>query len=239
MKLFINILTILFIAFNIDATLEGSACSATAVCSTGKKKCTRKDSQPKTNEGQAPNVLLFAGSIREDSSNKKLIKETAAIAQELGANVEVIDLKDYPFSFYNSDDEELLGYPENAKIIRDLMIQSQVIFIASPNYNNSFPAIVKNVLDWTSRNEEAEASREAFKGKTFALMSAGFGIDGGIKGLTHLEAVIENIGGTVVEKKFGVPDAYEAFDEHDCLEDPMLKIKLEKFVKKALTQPSK
>jgi NAD(P)H-dependent FMN reductase len=188
---------------------------------------------------QPPKVLLFAGSLRQDSDNKKLIKETAIFATQLGAEVTVIDLKEYPFSFYDEDEEEISGMPENAKKIRDLMLESQIIFIASPNYNNSFPALVKNILDWTSRNEEAEASREAYKGKTFALMSAGYGPKGGVKGLPHLRAVIANIGGTVIKQEFGVPDAYEAFDEQGSLIDPELKAKLLKFVEKTLRKGDK
>ncbi|MBA3238106.1 MAG: NAD(P)H-dependent oxidoreductase [Parachlamydiaceae bacterium] len=184
-------------------------------------------------------VLLFAGSLRQNSDNKKLIKETAIFATQLGSDVTVIDLKNYPFYFYDEDEEEIFGMPENAKKIRDLMIESQIIFIASPNYNNSFPALVKNILDWTSRNEEAEASREAFKGKTFALMSAGYGSKGGVKGLPHLRAVIANIGGTVIKEEFGVPDAYDAFDEQGLLIDPELKAKLFKFVENTLRAGSK
>jgi NAD(P)H-dependent FMN reductase len=188
---------------------------------------------------QSPKVLLFAGSLRQDSDNKKLIKETANFATQLGADVTVIDLKDYPFYFYDEDEEEISGMPENAKKIRDLMLDSQIIFIASPNYNNSFPAIVKNILDWTSRNEEAEASREAYKGKTFALMSAGYGPKGGVKGLPHLRAVIANIGGNVMKQEFGVPDAYDAFDEQGLLIDSELKAKLLKFVENTLRDGSK
>ncbi len=235
MKSFIYFLSVFFVAANIGVNADTPSTSFSELSHSSKKKCFKKGWKSKIETKLPLNVLLFAGSTREDSLNKKLIKEAAIIAYELGANVEVVNLKDYPITFYDSDEEEIHGYPENAKIIRELMLQSQIIFIASPNYNNSFPAIVKNILDWTSRDEDASASREAYKGKTFALMSAGYGPKGGVEGLTHLQAVIENIGGTVVNRKFGVPDAHEAFNEQDALEDPILKAKLEKFVKKVLS----
>ena len=45
-------------------------------------------------------VLAFAGSTRKDSFNKQLVQQAASIAREMGANVTVIDLKDYPMPFY-------------------------------------------------------------------------------------------------------------------------------------------
>src|SRR5262249_13673112 len=116
------------------------------------------------------NVLAFSGSTRHDSVNKKLINEAANIAREQGANVVLIDLKEYHIPLYDGDLEDAEGMPENARYLRQLMLQSDAILIASPNYNHSIPAVLKNVLDWISRSENAERSREAFEGKKFAIM---------------------------------------------------------------------
>jgi len=168
------------------------------------------------------NVLVFAGSTREDSYNKKLAREAADLAGKKGAKVTVIDLKDYPMPFYDADLEISDGMPENAKRLRDLMIESDVILIASPEYNASIPAILKNSLDWVSRSEDGTSSRAAFKGKKFGIMSASPGKGGGARGLAHLRAVIEDVGGEVIQKEVSVPRAYEAFNEKGTLEDSTL-----------------
>lgn len=155
------------------------------------------------------NVLVFSGRTRTESVNKKLAQEAATVARELGARVSVIDLKDYPIPFYDGDLEANEGMPENAKKLRNLMINSQAIIIVSPEYNGTLSAVLKNTIDWASRSEEGGSSRAAFAGKKFAIMSASPGKGGGARGLTHLRTIIENIGGKVVGKQVALPNAYE------------------------------
>lgn len=128
-------------------------------------------------------VLAFTGSTRESSINKKLIHEVADLTRQFKAKVTVIELKDYPLPFYDADLESKEGMPLHAKQLRKLMMQSDLIFIASPEYNGSLSALLKNVIDWVSRGEEGGASRDAFKGKKFVIMSASPGGSGGLEGL--------------------------------------------------------
>jgi chromate reductase, NAD(P)H dehydrogenase (quinone) len=180
-------------------------------------------------------VLAFAGSTRENSTNKKLIKEAAALASQMGAQVTVIDLRDYPMPLYDGDLEEQEGMPENAQEFRRLISQSQVIMIASPNYNGSFPGVLKNALDWASRSEEGGEARDVFREKKFAIMSASPGKSGGIKGLPHLRDVIGNLKGQVIPLQMGIPDADNAFDAQGKLTNLALKSQLEDLVRTLLT----
>jgi chromate reductase len=113
-------------------------------------------------------VLAFSGSSRAISINKMLLAEASSLARQMGASVTVIDLKEYPMALYEGDLEVAKGMPSHAKKLRQLMIQSQVILIASPEHNGSIPALLKNALDWASRSEEGGPAREAFKGKNLA-----------------------------------------------------------------------
>jgi chromate reductase len=155
------------------------------------------------------NILFFAGSTRADSYNKKLAQEAASIASSMGADVTVLDLKDYPMPFYDEDLEKKQGMPKNAKRFRDAMIANQAVVIASPEYNASISAVLKNTLDWASRSPEGSSSREAFKGKKFALMSASPGKMGGARSLVPLQSILEAIGGEVIGKKVIIPHVYE------------------------------
>lgn len=180
-------------------------------------------------------VLAFAGSTRTDSVNKKLVSEAASIARHMQANVTVIDLKEYPIPFYDGDLETTEGMPINAKQLRQLMIQSDVILIASPEYNGSLSAVLKNAIDWASRSEEGGSSRGAFKGKKFVIMSAAPGSRGGARGLVHLRAIIENIGGTVLPQQVVVPDSHNAFDEQGLLKNENVKKELEELIHAAIS----
>lgn len=164
-------------------------------------------------------VLVFAGSTRADSYNKKLAQEAAETARGMGATVTVIDLKDFPMPFYDADLEANQGMPKNAKRLRDLMISSDAVVIATPEYNGSVSAVLKNAIDWVSRSEKGGGSRDAFKGKKFAIMSAAAGKSGGSRALVHLRSIIEDVGGEVVDRQVTVPRAYE----NGALESASLK----------------
>ena len=182
----------------------------------------------------SPSVLIFAGSSRVDSYNKKLAKQAAVIAEKMGADVTIIDLKDYPIPFYNGDLEKEEGVPEAAKRLRDLMCANDAIIIASPEYNGSFSALLKNALDWASRGENGGVLPKAFHGKKFGLMSASPGKMGGSRGLVHLRAVIEDIGGEVVQKQVSLPTAYQEFNDAGELINSAFRKALEEEVAQVL-----
>lgn len=175
-------------------------------------------------------VLAFAGSTAQQSVNKKLMGEAVAFMKEAGAHVTVVSLKDYPMPFYDADLEKEEGMPPFAKQFRQLMLENQVILIASPEYNSSISGVLKNTLDWMSRSEEGAASRKAFKGKKFILMSASPSASGGARGLVHLKSILEAAGGNVIAKQFTVAEAHKAFDEQGHLKDPLLKNQLKELV---------
>lgn len=167
--------------------------------------------------GAEPTVLALSGSTRTGSLNTKLVQEAKGIAEQMGAKVTIIDLKDYPMPFYDADLEAKEGLPDNAKRLRNLMIESDAIIIASPEYNSSIPAVLKNALDWASRGADGKPSRDAFKGKKFAIMSASPGSIGGARALVHLQAIIENVGGEVIKPNVSVAQAHNAFDAKGVL----------------------
>lgn len=179
-------------------------------------------------------VLALSGSTRADSYNKKLLLHAADIAKQMGATVTVIDLKDYPMPFYDGDLEEKNGLPEKSKKLRELMKNSDAIIIASPEYNASIPAVLKNTLDWASRGEKGGYSPDAFQGKKFAIMSTSPGQGGGARALVHLKQIIENVGGKVVSIQVSVKQAHTAFDENGTLLNPAIKKELREEIQELL-----
>ncbi|MBX2861581.1 MAG: NAD(P)H-dependent oxidoreductase [Vampirovibrio sp.] len=159
-------------------------------------------------------LLFFAGSARKDSLNKKLAKLAADIAQEAGAEVTYIDLKDFEMPLYDGDWEAENGLPENAKKLKQLFIDHHGFFIASPEYNSSMSPLLVNTLDWLSRpHQENEPPLVAFKGKIAALGAISPGAIGGLRGLVPLRMMLGNIGMTVVPSQVAVGSGFEAFDE--------------------------
>ena len=77
-------------------------------------------------------ILALAGSTRKGSLNKKLIKLAANGAEAAGAEVTLIDLRDFPMPFYDGDLESAEGLPEKGRDFKKLMVDSDGILIASP-----------------------------------------------------------------------------------------------------------
>ncbi|HEY5236614.1 MAG TPA: NAD(P)H-dependent oxidoreductase [Rhabdochlamydiaceae bacterium] len=184
-------------------------------------------------------VLALAGSTRKDSYNKKLIQVAADIARQKGAKVTVIDLNDYPMPFYDADLEAKKGLPAHAKKLRDLISQNDAIMIASPEYNASIPGILKNTLDWTSRDEKGQFSSDPYKGKKIAIMSASPGKGGGARALVHLRAVLQGVGGDVIKDQVSVSEASKAFDAKGKLVSAETNKKLQEEVHQLLSSVHK
>src|SRR4051794_15654268 len=119
-----------------------------------------------------PRVLSFAGSTRTDSYNKRLVRVAARGAEAAGAEVSVVDLRDFGLPLFDEDLEREQGPPENASKLKALMVASDGFLIASPEYNSSFSAVLKNAIDWASRPAPGESPLVAFRGKVAAIMSA-------------------------------------------------------------------
>jgi len=163
-------------------------------------------------------LLMFAGSARKASTNKQLAALAARTAKEAGAEVTLIDLADFDMPIYNGDDEADTGLPENAKRLKQLFVEHDGFFIASPEYNSSIAAVLKNALDWISRpHTENEPGLWAFQGKVAAIGSVAPGALGGLRGLVPLRMMLGNIGVTVVPAQVAVSDGFNAFDEDGAL----------------------
>jgi len=175
-----------------------------------------------------PKILAFAGSLRTESFNKKLVKVAAAGARAAGAEVTYLDLRDLPLPIYDGDLEAKEGLPANARKLKDLMLAHQGFLISSPEYNSSITGVLKNAIDWASRPVAGEASLACFTGKTAALMSASPGALGGLRCLVHVRAILGNINVLVLPDQIAVSKAHEAFNPDGSLKDLKQQAAVEK-----------
>jgi len=158
-------------------------------------------------------ILAFAGATRKDSFNKKLVKIAAKGAEEAGADVTVIDLKDFPIPLYDGDDEAASGLPAKALEFKKLLQDHDGFLISSAEYNSGYSAVLKNAIDWASRpSAEGEKSLSAFTGKYVALMAASPGALGGLRGLFQLRELLQNMSVTVLPRMQSVPQAHTHFE---------------------------
>jgi chromate reductase len=187
-----------------------------------------------------PKILAFAGSLRKDSYNKKLVKIAIKGAQEAGGSVTYIDLKDYPLPVYDQEIEDSTGIPEAALKLKKLFLEHDGFLISCPEYNSSMPAAFKNAIDWISRPASPqEVYLSPFIDKIVMLMSASPGQLGGLRSLVHVRAMLGNIFSLVLPQQKCIPLAHEAFDAQGNLKDAKqqgdivkLGVQLTEFIKR-------
>jgi NAD(P)H-dependent FMN reductase len=171
----------------------------------------------------AARILVFAGSARRDSLNKKLARAAAQFAREAGAEVAFVDLDDYPIPLYHGDLEAASGMPEAARRLREIFLAHDALLIASPENNSSVSALLKNTIDWLSRDVgdgKGDSSGLApWRGKVAGLMAASPGGFGGVRALPHLRQILSTLGVTVLGTQVAVPKAHEAFAADGTLAD--------------------
>lgn len=168
-------------------------------------------------------ILVFAGSARRDSLNKKLAREAARLAREAGAEATFVDLDDYPIPLYHGDLEAAEGMPENARRLRALFLAHDALLVASPENNSSVTALLKNTIDWLSRDlgegRGDDSGLAPWRGKVAGIMAASPGAFGGVRGLPHLRQVLATLGVTVLGTQVAVPRAHEAFAADGTIAD--------------------
>jgi len=162
-------------------------------------------------------VLAFAGSLRKDSFNKKLVKIAAKELEQLGCEVTCFDMNDYPLPVYNQDIEKI---PQEAIKLEQMMKEHHVWLISSPEYNYSIPGGLKNLIDFVSRAPENKPNLEVFSNKIIGLLSAAGSNLGGVRCLSVLRECLTTLGCIVVPAEVNVGASYAAFtEEGDLIQD--------------------
>lgn len=173
-------------------------------------------------------ILAFAGSLREYAYSKRVLKQAVEGARNAGAEVTVIDLRDYPLPAFNADEYEQ-AYDANALKLQDIFAEHDGFLLSSPEYNGSMPGGMKNMIDWVSRpSEKYPKPVEVFKGKTAAIMASSPGSFGGIRCLSHIRGMFSIMFVTVLPVEIAVSFVSGKFEgDSDLMTDEKMKKVLE------------
>jgi NAD(P)H-dependent FMN reductase len=160
-------------------------------------------------------ILLFAGSLRRDSLNKKFAREAARLLSALpGVETEFVDLQPLAVPVYDGDVEAAIGVPAGVHEFARKIAAADALVLSTPEYNGSIPGVLKNTIDWLSRLKPVSVS-----GKPLLLLAASPGALGGIRSLWHTRQPLEVLGAHVFPEMMGLPLAHEAFDASGALKD--------------------
>jgi NAD(P)H-dependent FMN reductase len=166
-------------------------------------------------------ILIFAGSTRAQSFNRRLAKVASQLATEAGAKVTLLELASLEIPLYNAD-LEAQGTPPDVLKLKQLMFDHPGWLICSPEYNGSYTALLKNTIDWASSPVKGDANwsrgTKPFVGKVVGLLAASPGALGGLRSLEHLSPLLSNLQCWVAPQQFALVKAGDAFDAHGQLQ---------------------
>lgn len=116
------------------------------------------------------NILFIVGSLRKQSFNRQL----AALAEKMLAdkfNIQYLAFEDIPWMNQDLEAET----PAPVARVRKEILAADGIWIFTPEYNYSYPGLLKNLLDWLSRPMDISnfANPSAVVGKKVTASGAG------------------------------------------------------------------
>ncbi len=148
-------------------------------------------------------LLSFAASFREQGNNHTLAQLADGIARGAGAEVEHIPYASLEAPFYREDAPDA-KVPSGILAFAEKLRDADGLMIAAPEHNWSFPASLKNMIDWLSTLQENPLAN-----KTALLMCATPSRRGGIAGLLQLRVPLEVLGCWVYPQVVGIGNVYK------------------------------
>lgn len=145
-------------------------------------------------------IIFISGSLRKESFNRQLLEMAA---QRLSSDFECtfLDYGDLPL--LNQDEE--FPAPAAVQRIRSLVASADALWIGSPEYNHSYSAPLKNLIDWLSRPvKPGDYSSAVGRGKPVAVSSVA-GSSGGSFSIAKLVELMEMLGCTVMPERTMIP----------------------------------
>lgn len=148
-------------------------------------------------------VAVIVGSVREGRFGPVVADWLAGVASDHGFAVDVVDLAepDLPMAlpaFGSTPSPEVVA--EVAKVTPRLDAADAFV-VVTPEYNHSFPASLKNAIDW---------HRDEWRAKPVAFVSYG-GISGGLRAVEHLRAVFAELHAVTIRETVSFHGAHTRF----------------------------
>lgn len=160
---------------------------------------------------QSIHIVGLSGSLRKASFNTVLLDNASRFLSE-DFQFTIADLSQIPF--YNQELENNL--PASVQQFADLCHSADGILISTPEYNGQISGVLKNALDWVSRQNV----QTPLALKPVAIMGATSGLGGTARAQTNLRALLFALNMDPVNRpEFQLPQAQNKIDEFGNIND--------------------
>ena len=120
-----------------------------------------------------PTIVAISGSLRAQSYNTFLLSAVQQAAPS-GTTIEIAPIRDIPL--YDADVDAASGAPPSVRALKERISAADGLLLASPEYNFSLSAALKNAIDWASR-----PPNQSWQDKPVAIFSVTPGPLGGAR----------------------------------------------------------
>ena len=139
-------------------------------------------------------IAAICGTNRNDSVSMEITLIYKSLLEELDQQVEIIDLKNLPSDFITRALYENSGKNQDFNTYRDLMADLKKFVFIVPEYNGSFPGVLKTFIDGLK-------FPDTFTDTKCALVGVSSGVQGAGLALSHLTDIFNYCGTNVLALK--------------------------------------
>ena len=150
-------------------------------------------------------VLVLSASLRSESLNSRLARLAATTVEANGGDVDLASMAEFDAPSFDGDVQASDGFPAGAEEFRRRLELVDAFVVASPEYNASFPGVLKNAIDWVSRFRP-----QPFNERHGLLISASPSMVGWNRGLWSLRIPLEHLGARLYPDMFSLAQAHKA-----------------------------
>jgi NAD(P)H-dependent FMN reductase len=172
-------------------------------------------------------LQVIVGSTRPTRSSDLVVPWVVSRASAHGGfDVEVIDLRDWPLSFFAEHVGTIGDFSDPTysepivKAWNNKIKDADAYIVVTPEYNHSLPGVLKNAID-------SVFVSFGFRNKPIAAVGYSAGIGAGIRAIEHLAHVVIEAEGVPLRNTVVVPFVTTAFDEHREPVDPKANVSLD------------
>ena len=173
-------------------------------------------------------IVGIAGSLRPNSYTYLALQAAVQRLEALGAEVEIIDLREWQLPFCNGG-KEYSEYPDVQRL-RDTVRNTDGLILATPEYHGGVSGVLKNALDLLSFDE--------LSGKVTGLVSV-LGGQSNSNALNDLRLIVRWVHGWVIPEQIAVGQAYSAFSPEGKLLDEKLSQRFDQFAQSLIENTRK
>lgn len=148
-------------------------------------------------------VAVLVGSMRARSTSRDALRVAARAAQESGAELCWLDLKELSLPFCDGR-EDIASYGPSVADFRDRIAQVDAILVGSPEYHGSMSGSLKNAIDLLPT--------DALRGKMVGILAVARGDAGAMNTLNQLRHVFRWVQAWVLPTQVSIPRSTDAFD---------------------------